>query len=153
MPRQEKRPKLEVALEDVISSETLFTQSSIAEALVKYGIKSPDQSTISRTLKKLGVVKLRDYRTGALMYRWPPKKLSFAPPKSVKSLIREMVANESLIVIHTDPGSAALVARFLDVKRPAEILGTVAGDDTILVIPRSVSETEMTLNSLKASFK
>ena len=153
MPKLKPRTSLEVALESVISSETLYTQGEILAALARHGIKCPDQSTVSRTLKKLGVVKLRDPQTGSLMYRWPPKKISIAPPKSVKSLVREIVSNESIIVIHTDPGSAALVARYLDVKKPAEILGTLAGDDTIVVIPRSISETKITLSSLKASFQ
>jgi transcriptional regulator of arginine metabolism len=46
------------------------------------------------------------------------------------------------IVIHTTPGSASLVARHLDRARPAGILGTIAGDDTLLVIPRSVKSTK-----------
>jgi transcriptional regulator of arginine metabolism len=153
MPKKNKMTSasFEVILEKIISSETLSTQKSIVNALKRSGVQTPNQSTVSRTLAKLGVSKIRDPRTGELIYRWPPKKAAITPnlPTSVKTLVRDVVANENTIVILTDPGSAPLVARYLDVHKPAGILGTIAGDDAIFVAPRSNLETRTTLQQLK----
>ena len=143
---------LEKELEKIICTINLTTQSSILEALEERGFETPDQSTVSRTLKKLGVVKIRDNRTGNMIYRWPPKKLAIAPPKSVMALVREIMANETMIVVHTDPGSASLVARYLDVHKPAGIIGTLAGDDTVFIVPKTVKENLKTLQELRAMF-
>ena len=53
-------------------------------------------------------------------------------------LLIDIEANESMIVLHTSPGSASLVARHLDSMRSSlDILGTIAGDDTIFIAPTS----------------
>jgi len=58
-------------------------------------------------------------------------------------------ANECLVVIRTLPGAAGTVAEFIDFQRNPEILGTVAGDNTVLVIPRTVKKTRSLEHSLK----
>ena len=74
-------------------------------------------------------------------------------PSSMTEMIRSIDSNGSLIVIKTSTGSASLVAHHLDRHRPAEILGTIAGDDTIFVapvstMPRKISET---ISAIEAS--
>jgi transcriptional regulator of arginine metabolism len=87
---------------------------------------------------------------GEVVYRLPKEP---APPHSASilySLIIDIKANEQLIVIHCHPGSASLVARLLDHHmEKAQIIGTVAGDDTILVIPKSTQMIEKSLNAIR----
>lgn len=155
MPSIQKKEQnsLESVLQRIISSETLETQESIARGLRRAGFRGVDQSTISRTLKRLGVAKLREPHSGRLIYRWPPKKPMIAPPpQSVQALVQKVISNESLVIIHTHPGSAALVARYLDVNQRPGILGTIAGDDTVFVAPRSVTETRALHQEIKREF-
>ena len=58
-------------------------------------------------------------------------------------------ANESLIVVHTLPGCANTVGEFIDVRRHPDIIGTVAGDNTLLVVPASTKKTTQVLQFLK----
>jgi transcriptional regulator of arginine metabolism len=58
-----------------------------------------------------------------------------------------------MIVVHTSPGSASLIARFLDYRhKETEILGTVAGDDTIFIVPKSIKRIHHTLKEVEALF-
>ena len=57
-----------------------------------------------------------------------------------------------MIVIHTSPGSASLVARHLDINRPGGILGTIAGDDTIFVAPGKDISIKQTIAAIRESF-
>ena len=57
-----------------------------------------------------------------------------------------------MIVIQTSPGSASLVARHLDMNKPADILGTIAGDDTIFVAPSKDFSIKQTISAIRESF-
>lgn len=78
------------------------------------------------------------------------------PPPSLRSslseLVQDIVCNEYLIVIHTNPGSASLIARSLDHYGSDKILGTIAGDDTIFVTLPSHHSTKKMVEELKSYF-
>jgi transcriptional regulator of arginine metabolism len=92
-----------------------------------------NQSTISRHLKKLGAIKILNIKSSSTQYKLPEEE---APPHintTLHDLILKIEHNDSLIVIHTVPGAASLIARSLDHFGTEKILGTIAGDDTIFV--------------------
>jgi len=60
----------------------------------------------------------------------------------------DIVANESMIIIKTSPGAASLLARVLDQKK-CQVLGTIAGDDTIFVAPESIQSIEQSLSLIR----
>lgn len=146
--KQKPDQSLSSALQLLLTEESAGTQEEICYALQIQGYEV-NQTKISRLLRKLGAVKVRDER-GKIVY-WLPKEPP--PPEMsspVSSLIIDIVANESLILVHTSPGSASLVARLLDYQhRETEILGTVAGDDTIFVAPKSVRQIAKTLKEVR----
>jgi transcriptional regulator of arginine metabolism len=73
---------------------------------------------------------------------------------SIRDLILDVVSNETLVVIFTSPGSASMVARILDyIQMNTEILGTIAGDDTIFVAPKSVKDIQKLCNEICALLK
>jgi transcriptional regulator of arginine metabolism len=111
-----------------------------------------NQSTISRDLRKIGAIKGTDNK-GRTVYRLSEKasEATFAA-QSVSDLILNIAHNDSMIVIQTTPGSASLVARHLDINRPADILGTIAGDDTIFVAPSKEFSIKQTITAIKESF-
>lgn len=80
-----------------------------------------------------------------------------APPSMdtpIRDLILDIVANEALVVIFTSPGSASMVARVLDYNQiTTQILGTIAGDDTIFVAPKSTKEIRKLVEEIKGLLK
>ena len=64
--------------------------------------------------------------------------------------ILSIVASECLVVVHTLPGSASIVAEYIDHHKVRDIIGTVAGDNTLLVVPRSTRKTNEVTAYLKS---
>lgn len=127
------------ALRKLLEDGEISTQEELVEALraQKFVVT---QSTISRDLTRLAAVKARD-ASGRIIYRLPEDPLLAPPPpvRNMRDLVVDIQHNGSLIVINTTPGSASLLARVLDQTKPAGILGTIAGDDTIFVAPSSTN--------------
>ena len=120
------------ALRKILESGKNSTQEELRDMLEAKG-HNVNQSTISRDLRKIGAIKGTDNK-GRTVYRLSEisQESSFVA-QSVGDLILNITHNDSMIVIQTSPGSASLVARHLDMNKPADILGTIAGDDTIFV--------------------
>jgi transcriptional regulator of arginine metabolism len=114
----------------LIRASRLHTQEDLAKALRGVGIPAT-QVTLSRDIRELGLVKTADgYKQGL------PEAAAAGP--DVGSLVAEFVEDirlaQNLLVLRTPPGHANSVAVALDKADWPEITGTVAGDDTILVI-------------------
>ena len=108
------------------------TQTQLVDALAERGIPTT-QSTISRDLKLLGAQR-RVREDGSFVYRLESAGRTNFPAGMVLSVEH----NQTMIVIRTRVGRAPAVGIELDGLRHPDILGTIAGDDTVLVIPRSV---------------
>ncbi len=136
------------ALRKILESRAAGTQDELREQLGKLGFEVT-QSTVSRTLRKLGAVKSTDER-GRTVYRLPAEVLQPPPAASaVAELVTDMVTNGSIIVLRTPPGTASLVARHLDHLRPGGILGTLAGDDTVFIAPGDLSAIPATMSAIR----
>jgi transcriptional regulator of arginine metabolism len=147
----ESRERIE-ALRDLLREGGLSTQEDLREKLEKSRF-NVTQSTVSRDLRKIGAIKAFDAE-GRTVYQLPEEfEPSIAPvgAGSLGELVREIQSNGMMIVIHTTPGSASLVARHLDHFRPGGILGTLAGDDTIFVAPASMRSLRPTLKAIEQS--
>jgi transcriptional regulator of arginine metabolism len=136
-------------LKKLLIEGSASTQEDIKQHLTKLGFEV-NQAKISRLLRKLGAIKISNER-GQVVYCLPKEP---APPQT-KSLLSNLVisieCNESLIVIHTSPGSASLFGRLIDHNLlKLEVLGTVAGDDTLLVIPKSTKLIQTILANIKS---
>jgi transcriptional regulator of arginine metabolism len=110
------------------------SQAQLVEALAERGIVTT-QSTISRDLKLLGAQR-RVREDGSFVYR-----LESAGPSNFPSgMVLSVEHNEVMIVVRTRVGRAPAVGLELDALRHPHILGTIAGDDTVLVIPRTIAQ-------------
>jgi transcriptional regulator of arginine metabolism len=140
---------IEEALRSILLSDTVGTQEEIKLALEDLGY-IVNQSKISRVLHKLGAVKVMNEHK-QIVYTLP---LEPAPPASrniLSQLIINISMNETMIVIHTNPGSASLIGRLLDHNREELlVLGTVAGDDTVFITPVSIKKIEKTLDAIQS---
>lgn len=119
------------ALRKLLSSGAATTQTELCEMLAQRGHRAT-QSTVSRDLKLLGAER-RQTDDGTVVYRIPPRPRRGLSPDMVTSVEH----NEIVLVIRTEIGRAQAVGLDLDAMGDPEIMGTLAGDDTVLVIPRS----------------
>lgn len=123
------------------------TQETICIALEAQGHRV-NQSKVSRLLRKVNAIKSKNDQ-GEMVYALPHDATPPPIHTTLAELIIDIVANETSIIIRTSPGSASLIARILDHKK-CDILGTLAGDDTILVIPRSIHTIDKTLSLMRS---
>jgi transcriptional regulator of arginine metabolism len=135
-------------LRSLLSEGKVTTQEDICLALEKLG-HAVNQSKISRLLRKVGAVKSKN-ELGEIVYRLPMEP---APPtldSQLSSLLIDVIANETTIIITTSPGSAQLIARILDYhKNKLDILGTIAGDDTLFVAPRQIATIDEVVKHIR----
>jgi transcriptional regulator of arginine metabolism len=126
----------EKALGAIIVSEKLANQEELTARLREKGF-SVTQATLSRDLKALGVGKIPDNK-GGYYYAVPGEQLSASQSEQYrKDFHRGFLSVEfsrNLGVVRTIGGHAPAVALALDSMEFSEILGTVAGDDTVLVV-------------------
>lgn len=128
------------ALRGLLVATEAGTQESICSELERAGYDI-NQSKVSRLLRKIGAVKVVNSK-GQTVYSLPREPAPPTMETPMRNLIIDVVANEVMVVVYTSPGSASMVARILDYKNiTTEILGTVAGDDTIFVAPKTIKET------------
>ena len=109
------------------------TQAQLVEALAERGLPTT-QSTISRDLKLLGAQR-RVREDGSFVYRLESAGRTNFPAGMVLSDEH----NEAVIVIRTRVGRAPAVGLELDGLRHPDVLGTIAGDDTVMVMPRALA--------------
>lgn len=126
-----------IAVQELLQKKTVGTQEEIKNALQKQGF-SVNQVKVSRVLHKLGAIKVNE--GDQVGYRLPTELVCLSPTDQLKQFILNVSHNETLIVVQTAPGSAQLVARFLDQAKNIGILGTVAGDDTIFIAPQNIKQ-------------
>jgi len=137
------------ALRTLLMGRKATTQEDICIALEKLGYEI-NQSKASRLLRKIGAIKVVNER-GQTVYSLAREP---APPSlntPLKNLIIDIIANETLVVIFTSPGSASMVARVLDYNQMSTaILGSIAGDDTIFVAPKSIKDIHKLTDEIKS---
>lgn len=136
------------ALRLVLMGRKVNTQEAICSTLEKQGYEI-NQSKVSRLLRKIGAIKVVNEK-GQTVYSLPREPTPLPINTPIKNIILDISANESLIVISTFPGAASMVARVLDYSQPSlDVLGTIAGDDTIFVAPKSIKDLPKLLEEVK----
>jgi transcriptional regulator of arginine metabolism len=124
----------------VIARKRIGTQQELLEALADAGCRVT-QATVSRDLRQLGLEKVHD-ALGRPRYVAPeqaPRRLD--PRETLDAVLtqfgRSATAAQNIVVVHSELGSAPAIARALDRLEHPRIVGTLAGDDTCLVIAGS----------------
>jgi transcriptional regulator of arginine metabolism len=120
----------------LLDRRPVTSQPQLVELLADQGVHVT-QATVSRDLERLGAVRVR--RGGHLVYALPVEDEPADPLTRLHEallLVRSMEASGSMAVLKTAPANAMPVARAFDVADLPEVIGTVAGDDVVLVIAR-----------------
>ena len=122
-----------------INSGRIHSQEDLVQALKKAGFPVT-QATASRDIEEIGAVRIRNQK-GEMVYSISEdsdSSLARSLPLP-QELILSVEASGNLAVVRTPPGGAQLLASSLDHSGIQEIIGTIAGDDTVLVVSRSES--------------
>lgn len=121
----------------ILEQSTVGSQARLVELLAEEGVVAT-QATVSRDLEELGAIKVR-VPGGETIYVIPEQSRDRpAPEEHLRRVLGEWVVevghSANLVVVRTPPGSAHVVGSALDRAGLPEILGTVAGDDTVMVV-------------------
>ena len=142
-------------IKEIVQNQIIETQEDLAEALKKEGI-IVTQATVSRDIKDLMLVKT-PYKDGHYRYALSSEKESVMSKSHTAILFQEAVVKidsaMNLVVLHTIPGSASSVAFAIDNSKNEEIIGTLAGDDTVLVILKKPEDVPVLLNHIQGMLK
>ena len=128
----------QAAILDLVETEPITSQELLRERLRTQGIEAT-QATLSRDIRDLGLVKRASdgaYRSARSAGAGAAESRATLE-RAVRDYLRRQDAVEQLVVLKTDPGQAQPLAVAIDRSGLPEIVGTIAGDDTILVICRS----------------
>jgi len=128
----------------LIRERAIRSQGELGDLLAAERLATT-QATLSRDLEELGAVKVRGTDWAAASYVIPeegkaPLRSAEQAPERLRRLLRELLtgadSSGNLVVLRTPPGAAQFLASALDRSGLPEVVGTIAGDDTILVVAR-----------------
>jgi transcriptional regulator of arginine metabolism len=132
-----QKTKRLLAIEKIIREARISTQEELLKKLKGKGV-SCTQATLSRNLRQLGAGRIPD-GSGGYRYALPDSSRNAGDPLlklNIVPVIQDIIEAKGMMVIKTIPGNANNTALFIDNAARYEIAGTIAGDDTILLIPR-----------------
>lgn len=131
----DKRRRMEM-IREIMATSPPSSQSELVRELAARGMKV-NQSTVSRDLREMGAVRLPGKR-GGTAYGLPGEISMPAADDELRRGLRDyaisLEPSHNILILRTAPGNAHALAAILDRSRREEIAGTVAGDDTIMVV-------------------
>ena len=139
------RRKRHLKILELISTRSIRTQEELAEALAAQGWEVT-QSSVSRDIGALRLVKV----DGA--YRRPPPRATQINPDERRvgeGVLTIETAGDALVVLHTSPGEANHVAVALDRLAWPDVIGTIAGDDTIFLAVRDTAKQRRVIREIR----
>jgi transcriptional regulator of arginine metabolism len=139
---------------ELIERHPIETQEELAEELKKSGYNIT-QATVSRDIKELKLVKVLD-ENGIYKYATLKEQDSMLSERLVKVFAESVLSVDyagNIVVVKTFSGAANAAAEAIDVLDFKEIVGTIAGDDTIFILVRSQDNVEVIIDRLKKMMK
>jgi transcriptional regulator of arginine metabolism len=132
------------AILTLVATRPVHSQDELVSLLRRQGFVVT-QATVSRDVKELGLAKVPiKSERGEEIFKYvvPAAAVNYVSRlhRAVSELVTSVQESVNLIVLHSSPGSAMMIASAVDEAAWPEVLGTIGGDDTILVIVRAVDE-------------
>jgi transcriptional regulator of arginine metabolism len=153
--RKDERQRL---IASVVTRKRVGTQFELLDALGAAGCRVT-QATVSRDIHELGLAKVHDAlgrpryvlpQDGARAARQDPREALAAV---LSQFGRSVTAAQNVVVLHSELGSAPAIARALDRVEHALVVGTLAGDDTCLVISRTAADARALVSELAGAIR
>lgn len=131
------KPQRQHRIARLLAEQAVTSQAHLVEMLAAEGVQAT-QATVSRDLEDLGAIKVR-VAGGDTVYAIPELPTEQRAPEDhlrrvFGDWVVEVASSANLVVLRTPPGSAHVVGSALDRSNLPEVLGTVAGDDTLVVV-------------------
>lgn len=148
------KAKRQALIREIVESQSIQTQEELAEALRAHGMVVT-QATVSRDIKEMHLLKVLS-EDGSYRYATMDKGDQGMNDRLIRMLadsVIDLAYANNLIVIRTLSGSAHVAGEAVDSLKWPEVLGTIAGDNTILVIVRSNEEVEAVLKRFRSIIK
>ncbi|HEX9696922.1 MAG TPA: arginine repressor [Actinomycetota bacterium] len=135
---------------EILRRSDVESQAGLARLLARRG-ETVTQATLSRDLEELGAVKARA-ADGRVVYRVPdePPQATGWLERMLREFLLEVDSSANLCVLKTPPGGANAVARALDNASVPDVLATIAGDDTILIVAKEGSTGKAVAKRLRS---
>ena len=144
------KAKRQALIREIVENQSIQTQEELADARAAHGMVVT-QATVSRDIKEMHLLKVLS-EEGGYRYATMDKSEQGMNERLIRMLsdsVVDMSSANNLIVIHTLPGSAHVAGEAVDSLRWPEVLGTIAGDNTILVIVRSNEDVDAVLRRFR----
>ena len=145
------KAKRQALIREIGENQSIQTQEELADALAAHGMVVT-QATVSRDIKEMHLLKVLS-EEGGYRYATMDKSEQGMNERLIRMLadsVVDMSSANNLIVIHTLPGSAHVAGEAVDSLHWPEVLGTIAGDNTILVIVRSNEDVDGVLRRFRS---
>jgi transcriptional regulator of arginine metabolism len=142
----EEIQKRHAQIKNLILSQEISNQTQLQKILKQQKIKVT-QATLSRDLSELGIARMPT--SHGHIYKLDNSGMDQTFSRRIANEIISINNNECIIVITTYAGRAQGVAEFIDRLNEPDIIGTLAGDNTIIIIPRSVKKIANTIKKIK----
>jgi len=147
------KPQRQHRIARLLEEQAVNSQSQLVELLAADGVVAT-QATVSRDLEELGALKVR-IPGGTMAYAIPEHaKERAAPDDHLRRVMGEFVVevahSGNLVIMRTPPGSAHVIASAIDRAGLPDVLGTVAGDDTLLLVVAEQADTSHLAAELSA---
>ena len=136
-----------------ISEKSYLSQEALRRDLQHHGFTGISQSTVSRLLKLLGAIKIRNTKGQKIYSVNPQSRPAPDAARSISEMVVSVEHNSEFILIHTAAGYGRAVARILDYHALPEILGVIAGSSIVWVAPRVVQRTGLVHKQINYLFK
>ena len=144
--------KRQAAILDIITSNEIKTQEELSTHLRDRGYTAT-QATISRDIKELRLIKVASH-SGGYQYSTPDQSSTATHMTRLKNIFRECVVKvdraQNLVVLKTLVGMANAAAAAIDAMKIRDIVGTLAGDDTVMVVMRDTNSAAAFCGEIKS---
>ena len=144
------KAKRQALIREIVQAQSIQTREELAEALRAHGMVVT-QATVSRDIREMHLLKVLA-ADGSYRYATMEKSDAGTSDRLIRMLsdsVVEINSANNLVVVRTLPGSAHVAAEAVDNLKWPEILGTIAGDNTILIIVRSNEEVDAVVRRFK----
>ena len=146
------KPTRHVKILEIIENRTVSTQQELRRALLEEGY-NVTQATVSRDINDLKLIKVRT-PSGKYAYAISGRDDALGSPEKFSKLFSEAMIKadvaQNIVVIKSYPGMANALCSLIDAMKNPDIVGTIAGDDTIFVVLRTNDRAEMLRSELES---
>lgn len=139
------------AIIELITNNDVATQEELTEQLINIGF-DVSQATVSRDIKELNLIKVEGVNKKFKYVKVEVGKADLSP--QIINLFKQITTSiefaNNLIVVKTLSGNASAAGMAIDQMHFSQILGTIAGDDTVLIVTKSTADAEIVIKGLRS---